>query len=139
MFFVNGPFDFFVFDLRDFWGRHSRHDIERVWHHRHRLPGFVRQQEVCHEEFPAGRGEVERRAGAGLDPAGVDAGGAQEALDDGHVAALRGVVQGSPSLGVGQVDVDIRAAVELQYAVQWLIKNHRSGVHPFHGFISLPQ
>ena len=49
-----------------------------------------------------------------LHPAGVDAGGAQEALDDGHVAALRGVVQGRPSLDVGQVDVDVRAAAELR-------------------------
>ena len=87
------------------------------WRRIHSLPGgtgLVRQQQVCREELPACGGEVERRAGAGLDPAGVDAGRAQEALDDGHVAALRGVVQGRPSLGVGQVDVDIRAAAELR-------------------------
>ena len=71
---------------------------------------LVRQQEIGHEQFPSDRREVQRRSRAGLHLVGVYAAPTQEALDDGDVAVLRGVVQGCSSFVVGYVDVGLFAA-----------------------------
>ena len=71
---------------------------------------LVRQKEIGHEQFPSDRREVQRRSRAGLHLVGVYAAPTQEALDDGDVAVLRGVVQGCSSFVVGYVDVGLFAA-----------------------------